>query len=434
MAKVYSAFSCDVIHEGVINIINKASELGELTLGLLSDEAIATYKRVPLLNFEARKVVFENLKGVSDVIKQETLSYKDNLYKIKPDYVVHGDDWKTGVQSRIRQEVIDILTEWGGELVEVPYTEGVSSSSLANDAKVRYVSPDDRRGQLRRMLELKPVVRVMEASNGLSGLIVENCSVENPDTGTRKEFDAMWVSSLCDSSFKGKPDIELVDFTSRIETINQIMDVTTKPIILDGDTGGKIEHFVYNVKTLERLGVSAIIIEDKTGLKQNSLFGAEVEQVQDDPHEFARKIRAGKQAQRTSEFMIIARIESLIAEKGEEDALMRARIYLDEGGADGIVIHSRKKDGAEIISFLNKFRAEYPNVPVVLIPTSFNHFTEEELADMGANIVIYANHLLRSAYPAMRSTAEAILKAGRSKEVDDVCMPIKEVISFIPKD
>lgn len=434
MAKVYSAFSCDVIHEGVINIINKASELGELTVGLLSDEAIATYKRVPLLNFEARKVVFENLKGVSDVIKQETLSYKDNLYKIKPDYVVHGDDWKTGVQSKIRQEVIDILAEWGGELVEVPYTEGVSSSSLANDAKVRYVSPDERRGQLRRMLELKPVVRVMEASNGLSGLIVENCSVENPDTGTRKEFDAMWVSSLCDSSFKGKPDIELVDFTSRIETINQIMDVTTKPIILDGDTGGKIEHFVYNVKTLERLGVSAIIIEDKTGLKQNSLFGAEVEQVQDDPHEFARKIRAGKQAQRTSEFMIIARIESLIAEKGEEDALMRARIYLDEGGADGIVIHSRKKDGAEIISFLNKFRAEYPNVPVVLIPTSFNHFTEEELAEMGANIVIYANHLLRSAYPAMRSTAEAILKAGRSKEVDDVCMPIKEVISFIPKD
>lgn len=434
MAKVYSAFSCDVIHEGVINIINKASELGELTVGLLSDEAIATYKRVPLLNFEARKVVFENLKGVSDVIKQETLSYKDNLYKIKPDYVVHGDDWKTGVQSKIRQEVVDILAEWGGELVEVPYTEGVSSGSLANDVKVRYVSPDDRRGQLRRMLELKPVVRVMEASNGLSGLIVENCSVENPDTGTRKEFDAMWVSSLCDSSFKGKPDIELVDFTSRIETINQIMDVTTKPIILDGDTGGKIEHFVYNVKTLERLGVSAIIIEDKTGLKQNSLFGAEVEQVQDDPHEFARKIRAGKQAQRTSEFMIIARIESLIAEKGEEDALMRARIYLDEGGADGIVIHSRKKDGAEIISFLNKFRAEYPNVPVVLIPTSFNHFTEEELAEMGANIVIYANHLLRSAYPAMRSTAEAILKAGRSKEVDDVCMPIKEVISFIPKD
>lgn len=434
MEKVYSAFSCDVIHQGVINVINRASELGELTVGLLSDEAIATYKKVPLLNFDARKVVFANLKGVSDVIRQDALSYKDNLYKIKPKYVVHGDDWKVGVQSKIRQEVIEILSEWGGELVEVPYTEGVSSSLLANEAKERYVSPDDRRGQLRRMLELKPIVRVMEASNGLSGLIVENCSVENSDTGTRKEFDAMWVSSLCDSSFKGKPDIELVDFTSRIETINQIMDVTTKPIILDGDTGGKIEHFVYNVKTLERLGVSAIIIEDKTGLKQNSLFGAEVEQVQDDPHEFARKIRAGKQAQRTSEFMIIARIESLIAEKGEEDALMRARIYLDEGGADGIVIHSRKKDGAEIISFLNKFRSEYPNVPVVLIPTSFNHFTEEELAEMGANIVIYANHLLRSAYPAMRSTAEAILKAGRSKEVDDVCMPIKEVISFIPKD
>lgn len=434
MKKVYAAFSTDIVHEGIVNIISRAADLGELTVGLLSDEAIASYKRIPLLDYEARKTVFSNLKGVARVVKQDSLLYDDNLRKLKPDYVVHGDDWRTGVQSKARQSVIDILSEWGGELVEIPYTKGVSASALSHDVNAYYSSPDARRGSLRRMLGLKKMVRVLEASNGLSGLIVENCSIEDSDTGTRREFDAMWVSSLCDSSFKGKPDTELVDFTSRIDTINEIMEVTTKPIILDGDTGGKIEHFTYNVRTLERIGVSAVIVEDKTGLKQNSLFGTSVKQVQDDPHEFAKKIHAGKTAQKTRDFMIIARIESLIAEKGEEDALKRARIYIEDGGADGIMIHSRKKDGAEIASFLEAFRALYSSVPVILVPTSYNQFTEQELADMGANVVIYANHLLRSAYPAMRSTAEKILQYGRSKEVDDSCMPIGEVISFIPSE
>lgn len=434
MKKVYAAFSTDIVHEGIVNIISRAAELGELTVGLLSDEAIASYKRIPLLDYEARKTVFSNLKGVARVVKQDSLLYDDNLRKLKPDYVVHGDDWRTGVQSKARQSVIDILSEWGGELVEIPYTKGVSASALSQDVTAYYSSPDARRGSLRRMLGLKKMVRVLEASNGLSGLIVENCSIEDSDTGTRREFDAMWVSSLCDSSFKGKPDTELVDFTSRIDTINEIMEVTTKPIILDGDTGGKIEHFTYNVRTLERIGVSAVIVEDKTGLKQNSLFGTSVKQVQDDPHEFAKKIHAGKTAQKTRDFMIIARIESLIAEKGEEDALKRARIYIEDGGSDGIMIHSRKKDGAEIASFLEAFRALYSSVPVILVPTSYNQFTEQELADMGANVVIYANHLLRSAYPAMRSTAEKILQYGRSKEVDDSCMPIGEVISFIPSE
>ena len=368
------------------------------------------------------------------MVEQATLSYRENLLALRPDYVVHGDDWRSGAQSAVRQEVIDTLAEWGGELVEVPYTKGISASSLESDLKAFYGSPDSRRGSLRKLLKLKPCLRVIEASNGLSGLIVESASVVDEETGAVRSFDGMWVSSLCDSSFKGKPDIELVDFTSRVNTIEEIMEVTTKPIILDGDTGGKTEHFVHNVKTLERIGVSAVIIEDKTGLKQNSLFGTDVPQVQDDPVAFAEKIAAGKKAQRTRDFMIFARIESLIAKAGMEDALERARVYLERGGADGIMIHSKEKDGSEILEFLRRFRAEWPEVPVILVPTSYNQFTEDELSEAGANIVIHANHLLRAAYLAMKDVSECILEHGRSKEADELCLPIKEVLTLIPKE
>lgn len=430
--KVYLAVSSDFVHAGILNVLERARGLGDVVVGVLTDEVVAAYKRMPLLDFEARMAIYRNLKGVAEAVPQTTMSYRENLLALRPGYVVHGDDWRSGIQSNIRQEVVDLLAGWGGELVEVPYTHGVSSTGFERELRAVYGSPDSRRGRLRKMLSVKPCVRVMEASNGLSGLIVENCRVEDAGAGSAREFDAMWVSSLCDSSFKGKPDIELVDFTSRINTINEIMEVTTKPIILDGDTGGKTEHFVYNVKTLERMGVSAIIIEDKTGLKQNSLFGTSVAQVQEDPHVFAAKIAAGKRAQRTRDFMIFARIESLIAGKGIPDALERARIYLEEGEADGIMIHSKEKTGEDIAGFMAPFREEYPGVPVIFVPTSYNHLTEDELAAMGGNIVIYANHLLRSAYPAMYRTAEKILRAGRSLEADGDCMPIKEVISFIP--
>jgi len=428
---VYIAVSADIIHNGHINIIEQGAKLGEVIIGILTDDVIATYKRLPILDYETREKIFANIKNVSKVVKQDTLSYAKNLRELKPDYVAHGDDWKTGIQSNIRTQAIEILSEYGGELVEVPYTVGVSGTEIDESMRPILNTPDIRRAKLRRMLKLKPYIRVMEASNGLSGLIVENVKVENQ--GEIKEYDAMWVSSLCDSSFKGKPDIELVDLTSRINTINEIIEVTTKPIILDGDTGGRVEHFVYNVRTLERLGVSAVIIEDKTGLKQNSLFGTDAVQTLDDPYEFAKKINAGKQAQLTRDFMIIARLESLIAGAGIEDALKRAKIYID-AGADAIMIHSKEKDGQEIADFLTKFREFAPNVPVVLVPTSYNHFTEDELHAMGGNIIIYANHLLRSAYPAMLNTAKEILKSGRSKEVDGDCMSIKEVLNIIPED
>ncbi|MCI6357435.1 MAG: phosphoenolpyruvate mutase [Erysipelotrichaceae bacterium] len=433
MKKVYIAMSADIIHSGHISIINEGAKLGEVYIGLLTDEAIASYKRLPILDYESRKKIFENIKGVKEVIPQKTLDYTDNLMALKPDYVVHGDDWRSGVQRNVRQKVIDTLKIWGGELIEIPYTKDVSCTGLEKAVRELQNTPDNRRAKLKRMLTVKPYVTVMEASNGLTGLLVENTKVVDEEKGTANEFDCMWVSSLCDSSFKGKPDIELVDLTSRLNTIEQIMEVTTKPIILDGDTGGKVEHFTYNVKTLERLGVSAIIIEDKTGLKQNSLFGTDAKQVLDDPHEFAHKIKAGKSAQVTKDFLIFARIEALIAGRGVEEAMKRAKIYIEEGGADGIVIHSKEKDGSEIKEFLRQFREYSKDIPVVLIPTSYNQFTEEELHAWGGTIIIYANHFLRSAYPAMKNCAESILTHHRSLEAsNDYCISIKEVLALIP--
>lgn len=429
--KVYIAIGADILHSAHINIINKGAEYGEVIIGLLSDEAIASYKRVPIFSYDVRKEIFSNLKNVTSVIKQETLDYTTNLRTIKPDYVIHGDDWREGVQQLVRENVIKVLAELGGELIEVPYTRGISATETQNLLKKDLKAPDYRRGLLKQMLHLKPFVSVMEASNGLTGLIVENTKVLDETTGLPRSFDAMWISSLCDSTFKGKPDIELVDLTSRINTMNEIMEVTTKPIILDGDTGGKEEHFVFNVKTLERIGVSAVIIEDKTGLKKNSLFGTDVLQKLEDPHVFASKIKAGKQALTTRDFLIIARLESLIAGKDIADALMRAKIYID-AGADGIMIHSKSKTGDDIIEFISEFRKYSKDIPIIVVPTSYNHWTEKELAEKGANIIIHANHLLRSAYPAMVKTAETILKNGRSKEADQYCLPIKDVLRLIP--
>lgn len=426
---VYVGMSADLVHPGHLNIIKIAAELGEVIVGLLTDAAIASYKRLPYMTWEQRKQVIENIKGVSRVVPQTTLDYVPNLRKYKPDYVVHGDDWKTGVQSSVRQRVIETLAEWGGELVEVPYTQGISSTQLNMALKEIGTTPDVRLRKLRRLLAAKDVVRFLEVHNGLTGLIVENVSVD--ENGMKKEFDGMWASSLTDSTAKGKPDIEAVDLTSRMQTLNDVLEVTTKPIIYDGDTGGRPEHFVFTVKTLERMGVSAVIIEDKVGLKKNSLFGTEVPQTQDSIEGFCAKLSAGKKAQLTEDFMIIARIESLVLGKGVDDALARAEAYLG-AGADGIMIHSSSKNEAEVFEFCRRYQRLNLRGPLVAVPTTYNHVTEHQLADVGVNIVIYANHLLRAAFPAMVRTAEAILKHGRSSVVDDEIMSIKEILHLIP--
>lgn len=429
---VYMCFSTDILHSGHIAIIRKAARLGKLMIGVLSDEAISSYKRFPLLPAEERKAMLENVQGVYKVVEQKTLSYKENLEKYKPDFVVHGDDWIEGLQKPIREEVIELLKEYGGQLIEYPYSSDEKYKELEKRTRAELSTPDNRRARLKKLIAMKGCVTAMEAHDGLTGLIVENSVVNNKEGGTH-QFDAMWVSSLCDSTAKGKPDIELVDMTSRFRTIDDIMEVTTKPIIFDGDTGGLTEHFVYTVRSLERMGVSMVIIEDKTGLKKNSLFGTEVKQTQDSIENFSAKISAGKNAQKTKDFMICARIESLILEAGMEDALNRAFAFT-EAGADAIMIHSRKKDPAEIFEFVEKFRTQDKMTPIVVVPTSFNTVTEEEFRERGVNVVIYANQLMRASVPAMQKTANMILENHRAKEADDLCMPFKDIIRLIPEE
>tara|TARA_B100002051_G_scaffold180856_1_gene171253 strand:+ start:1962 stop:3263 length:1302 start_codon:yes stop_codon:yes gene_type:complete len=430
MKIVYVAMSADFIHHGHMNIIEKARTLGKVVIGLLTDKAISEHKRIPYLNYKQRKKIISNIVGVEKIISQDTRSYTKNLKLIKPDFVVHGDDWKEGFRKNVRQEVIDLLQQWGGELVEIKYTSGVSATDMNDYIKTIGITPDARRKQLRRLIESKEIVRIIEAHNGLTGLVAENVRFE--DETSYREFDGMWASSLTDSTSRGKPDIEAVDLTSRLTNINDLMEVTTKPVIYDGDTGGKIEHFSFTVKTLERLGVSAIIIEDKIGLKKNSLLGTEVMQKQDSIENFVEKIKAGNKAKVTEDFMIIARIESLILKKGINDSIKRAKAYI-KAGADGIMIHSKEKEFNEISSFLKKYNEFKIKVPIIVVPSTYAHITEKELASFGVNVVIYANQLLRSAYPAMKNTAELILKHQRALEAsEENCMPIKEILTLIP--
>ena len=428
MKTVYTCFCTDIIHAGHLNIIEQACKYGKVIVGALSDEALIKYNKFPTISLEERIKLYESLEGVDKVVVQNNMMYDEVIEELHPDYVVHGDNWKERPETAISENVLKCLASYGGELVEVGYTYNPTVKKIDRQLREKLSMPEYRRKRLRQLLDIRPVVKAIEVHSGLTGLIAEKTVVEHD--GELDQFDAMWISSLCDSTAKGTPDIELVDMTSRFRTIDDVTEVTTKPIIFDGDTGGLTEHFVYTVRTLEKMGVSAIIIEDKTGLKKNSLFGTEVEQTQDTIENFSAKIRAGKNAQLTDDFMIIARIESLILERGMEDALERARAFV-KAGADGIMIHSRKKDPAEILEFCDKFRQDNKRTPIVVVPSSFNTITEEELAEHGVNVVIYANQLTRSAFPAMQKTAEDILSFHRAKEVDDRLMPIKNIITLI---
>ena len=426
---VYVGMSADIIHPGHMNILKTASEYGQVTVGLLTDKAIASYKKIPLMTYEERFRVIEGIKYVDNIVMQETLDYSDNLRSLKPRYVVHGDDWTTGIQKETRKKVIKVLSEWGGELIEIPYTEGISSTSLKNKFD-KTITTEDRRKSLKKALNIKDTLTFLDIHNALSAIIVENAIYKK--NNLKLQFDGMWASSLTDSTAKGKPDIEAVDTSSRLATLNEVMEVTTKPIIYDGDTGGKPEHFTYTVQNLERLGVSAVVIEDKKGLKKNSLFGTDVKQEQDSIENFCEKIKVGINSKQTDEFMVIARIESLILGKGIEDALLRGRSYADSG-ANGVLIHSKDNSEELVFQFVENFKKDF-DVPVIVVPTTYNHITLDEFKKLGVDIVIYANHLLRSAYPAMLNTAEEILKFGRTQELEKKLMSVKEVINFIPTD
>ena len=427
--KVYLGMVADIMHPGLINIINEGAKYGDVVIGLYTDRAVADHKRLPYLTYEQRKAVVENIRNVSEIVPQDEWSYVPNLKKLRPDYIIHGDDWKFGADAEIREDVFKTMEEIGGEVIEIPYTQGINSSSLNDELKAIGTTPDVRMKSLRRLIAAKPVVRIMEAHDALCGLIIEHLEVEKDNV--LRTFDGIWSSSLTDSTSKGKPDIEAVDLTTRLQDVTNILECTTKPIIFDGDTGGKIEHFVFTVRTLERLGISAVIIEDKVGLKKNSLFGTAAKQELDTIEHFCDKIRAGKGAQVTPDFMIIARIESLIAGHSMEEALERADAYV-KAGADGIMIHSKNKSGEDIHEFITRFRQVHHRIPIVVVPTTYDHVTDTELSEWGANVVIYANHMLRSAYPAMKNCARTILEHGRALEVRDLCMPIKEILELIP--
>lgn len=431
MKQVYMSFSADIIHKGHIDIIQKAAALGAVTAGVLTDKVVASYKRFPLLGFEERMGILENIKGISRVVPQHELEYENNLRQLKPDYVVHGDDWREGIQKPVRDNVLATLAEIGGELVEFPYSRTQTHNALEQNARRQLAMPDLRRGRLRSLLGMKPTLRIIEAHSGLTGLIAENTLVFS--AGKSHQFDGMWLSSLCDATGRGKPDMELVDMTSRLRTIDEVMEVTTKPILFDGDTGGLPEHFAYNIKTLERMGVSAVVIEDKVGLKKNSLFGAKAAQRQDTIENFCEKIAVGKKALKTQDFMLIARVESLILEQGMEDALARAFAY-EKAGADAIMIHSRQKDAGEIFAFCSAFRQRNKTTPLVVVPTAFSQVSEEEFTAHGVNIVIYANQLTRAAVPAMQKTANSILAHHRAQEAEAALMPFEEIIRLIPAD
>lgn len=430
MKKVYTCFCTDIIHEGHINILNEAKRLGEVIVGVLCDSEMIRYNRFPVKTTEERVKMIENLEDISEVVVQKSIMYDDVIKSLRPDYIIHGDNWNEPGMKEIRNNILDLLSKYGGKLIEIPYTINPVIQKIDKQMQEKLAMPDFRRGRLKKLINLLPIVKTIEVHSGLTGLIAEKTIVAEGEI--IDQFDAMWISSLCDSTDKGKPDIELIDMTSRFRTIDDVMEVTTKPIIFDGDTGGLTEHFVYTVRSLERMGVSAIIIEDKTGLKKNSLFGTEVEQTQDSIENFSEKIAAGKKAQLSEDFMIIARVESLILERGMEDALFRAFAFRD-AGADGIMIHSRKKDPAEILEFCDRFRKEDKKTPLIVVPTSYSSVTEDKLVQHGVNVVIYANQLMRAAVPAMQATAKEILRCHRAQEADEYLMPFKDIITLIDK-
>jgi phosphoenolpyruvate phosphomutase len=421
--------TADILHHGHINVIEHGRKYGDVVVGLLTDQAVSKFKRIPYLEYEHRKRIIENIVGVVRVTPQEEWDYAPNLMKLRPDYMVHGDDWLEGPQREYRRRAFAAMSQWGGQIIEIPYTHGVSSARLDEQERKLGTTPSIRLRQFRRQLSATGFARVLEVHSPLCGLIVE--TVEAERDGFPVRFDAMWSSSLTDSTVRGKPDIEAIDHTARLSGINELFEVTTKPLLYDADTGGRSEHFGFTVRSLERMGVSGVIIEDKTGLKKNSLLGNDVAQRQDSIENFTNKIAVGKAAQVTDDFLIIGRIESLVLNAGLDDALTRAAAYV-EAGADGVMIHGRHKDPAEIFGFCERFRARDADSLVVAVPTSYNSVYEKSLADRGVNVVIYANHLLRASYPAMSRVARSILESGRSLEADAECMSIDAILKLIP--
>jgi len=427
---IYVPLAVDILHSAHINVLKIAKKYGKVIVGLLTDSAIAEYKKFPLIAYEERYKTLEGIKYVDQIVEQKNWDYSINVKKYKPNFFIHGDDWKTGIQKKQRKKVINALKKINGKLIELPFNKNISSSEIKHKI-IKISSPVNRVSKLKRLINAKEIVRILESHNSLTGLIIENLKINN--TNKLIEYDGMWSSSLTDSATKGLPDNSSLSFSARISTLNDIMDVTTKPVVFDADNGGQIEHLSFLVRSLERSGVSAIIMEDKVGLKKNSLFKNQSGTKQDKPHIFAKKIKKICSSRQSEDFMVIARIESFILGKGLKDALQRAEIY-SKAGADAILIHSKEKTPVEIFSFAREFKKSKNFIPLVSVPSTYSKVYEKDLINNGFKLVIYANQLLRSAYPAMQNTAKTILKNRRAFEADKKIIPIKEIINLIKND
>ena len=420
--------AADVINSGHLNIIKQAKKYGNIVVGLFTDSAIAEYKSLPLINYQQRLEIIQSVKGINKIVKQDTWDFTKNLKKLKPDFLIHGDDWKEGIQKSMRKKVIKTLKIWNGKLIEVPYSKKTSTSKIHEKIKSLYFNTESRVSRLKRLIESKKIVRIFEAHNSLTGLIIENLKlVKNKKF---LEFDGMWSSSLTDSAIRGKPDNQSVDYSTRMIGLNEILDVTNKPLIFDADNGGRIEHLPYLIRGLERAGVSAVVIEDKVGLKKNSLFKNQSGVKQDSISNFCKKLKKVNNSRLSPDLLVVARIESLILGKVIKDALKRAEAY-SQAGADAILIHSKKKNSKEIFLFAKKFVKSKFYKPLVAVPSTYSKTYEKDLIKNGFKVVIYANHLLRAAYPAMVNVAKKILHNQRSHDVEKKISSIKEVINLI---
>jgi phosphoenolpyruvate phosphomutase / 2-hydroxyethylphosphonate cytidylyltransferase len=428
---VYVPLAVDLLHSAHIAILKKAKTYGKVIVGLMTDKAISEYKKLPILDYNERFEILSGIKFIDKIVEQKNWDYSENIKKYKPDYFIHGDDWKSGIQKNQRKRVIQSLKKNKGKLIEVPFTKNISSSEIKNKIVKFGITPDNRVSRLKRLMDTNKIVKILESHNSLTGLIIENLKISKGNSFS--EFDGMWSSSLTDSATKGKPDNSSVDFSSRLAALNEMMEVTTKLLVFDADNGGQLEHLRFLLRSLERAGASAIIMEDKIGLKKNSLFKNQSDAQQDKPELFAKKIKLICNSRKNKDFMVIARIESFILGKGLKDALKRAEVY-SKAGADAILIHSKEKTPAEIFSFAKEFKKSKNFIPLVSVPSTYSKVYEKDLIKNGFKLVIYANQLLRAAYPAMQNVAKKILENNRAYEIENKIIPIKEIINLIKND
>jgi len=419
---VYVGMVGDMLHVGHINILKTAARLGRVTVGVLTDRAVVGYKRLPLLAFEDRVRVVESIADVAAVVPQKTLSYVENLRALRPDYVVHGDDWRYGDQvSRARAEVIATLGEWGGELVEVAYTKGISSTAIHRSGAADALFSGTRQGRLRRLLAAKPTLRIVEAHSGLSAKIA--AEVRGPDGATG--FDAVWQSGLTDAIHRGKSDGGAVDRGRRLQAVEEILDAGPLPLIYDGRAAGRPETVFDLTRALDKAGVSALCLGDRSDPDRT---GPEMS-----PAETVAQIEAVRAACPTGAVMAISRIVVAAPGNGGSGALDRAldrALALLEAGSDAVMFDSAADTAEPILDIAARLRRQRRDVPLFAAQSDRWGAPIHRFENAGIDAVVYETHLLRATVAPMRRAATALLAEGTGPAPD--LTPLPELRGLFP--